>query len=194
MSTGSKIPAILLALALAALAAGCVNTSAQHLAHEYGPLRLPAPTLGTMRNVSLRESVWIGSHPSPADLDLAGRRGIARTIDVSLPVERIGFDVAATCARLGIEYVQVVPGDNEPIPDDEVVDRTLCELRRGDGEPILLFSGSGDRAAMILAVWRAVHGGIEVETAIDEARRSGMKPGAPVEFIRTQVARLSAGA
>lgn len=192
MSNRPTTPAILVALAFAAT--GCINTGAHLVAHEYGPPLLPAPTLGSMRNVSLRESVWIGSHPSPEDLDLAGRRGIARTIDVSLPEERPGFDVAAACERLGIEYVHVIPGSSSAIPDDDVVDRALCELRRCDSEPILLFSGNGDRAAMFLAVWRALDGGIGVDAAIDEARRSGMKPGAPVDFVRTQVARLSFGA
>jgi protein tyrosine phosphatase (PTP) superfamily phosphohydrolase (DUF442 family) len=192
MSTRPTTPAILAVLVFAAT--GCVNTGARLVAHEYGPPLLPAPTLGSMHNVSLRESVWIGSQPSPEDLDLAGRRGIARTIDVSLPEEQPGFDVAAICEKLGIEYVQVVPGGSPPISDDVVVDRTLWELRRCDNAPVLLFSGNGDRAAMLLAVWRAVDGGIAVDAAIDEARRSGMKPGAPVEFVRTQVARLSFGA
>ena len=191
MSDRPTTPAILLALAFAA--SGCVS-SGERLLAQYGPPLLPAPTLGSMRNVTLRESVWIGSHPTFEDLALAERRGIARTIDVSLPEERPGFDVGAACEELGIAYVQVVAGSGSPIPDDEAVDRAIDELRRSESEPVLLFSGSGDRAAMLLAVWRAVDGAIDVDTAIDEARRSGMKPGAPVEFVRTQVARLSAGA
>lgn len=192
MSTRPTTPAILAVFVFAAT--GCINTGARLVAHEYAPPLLSPPTLGSMRNVTLRESVWIGSHPSPEDLDLAGRRGIARTIDVSLPEERPGFDVAAACEKLGIEYVHVSPGDGSRIPDDDAVDRALCELRRSKSEPILLFSGSGDRAAMFLAVWRAIDGGVELDVAIDEARRAGMKPGLPVEFVRTQVARLSRGA
>jgi len=192
MSNRPSALTILVAVAFAT--AGCTSPGSQLVAHEYGPPLLPAPTLGSMRNVSLCESVWVGSHPSPEDLELADRRGIARTIDVSLPEERPGFDVAATCEKLGIEYVQVIPGTGTPIAADDEIDRTLDELRRGGTTSTLLFSGSGDRAAMFLAIWRAVDGGIGVDEAIHEARRSGMKPGAPVEFIRTQVARLSRGA
>lgn len=192
MSNRPSAPTILVAIAFAT--AGCMNPGSQLVAHEYGPPLLPAPTLGSMRNVSLRESVWVGSHPSPEDLELAGRRGIARTIDVSLPEEHAGFDVAATCEKLGIEYVQVIAGSGSPISADDEIDRTLNELRRSGTKSTLLFSGSGDRAAMFLAVWRALDGGIGIDEAIDEARRSGMKPGAPVEFVRTQVARLSRGA
>jgi protein tyrosine phosphatase (PTP) superfamily phosphohydrolase (DUF442 family) len=191
MSTRPSASTILVAIAFAA--AGCTSPASRLVAHEYGPPLLPTPTLGSMRNVSLRESVWVGSHPSPEDLELANRRGIARTIDVSLPEERAGFDVAATCEKLGIEYVQVVPASSSTIPADDEIDRTLSALRRGGTRSTLLFSGSGDRAAMFLAVWRALDGGIGVDEAIHEARRSGMKPGAPVEFIRTQVARLSRG-
>jgi protein tyrosine phosphatase (PTP) superfamily phosphohydrolase (DUF442 family) len=181
--------ALTMLVAVAFATAGCTNLGSRLVAHEYGPPLLPTPTLGSMRNVSLCDSVWIGSHPTPEDLDLADRRGIARTIDVSLPGERLGFDVAAACEELGIEYVQV--GSGSPIPDDGELDRTLEELRRSGDQSILLFSGHGDRAAMILAVWRALDGGIDVDEAIHEARRSGMKPGAPVEFVRMQVARLS---
>jgi hypothetical protein len=169
-----------------------MNPGSRLVAHEYGPPLLPTPTLGSMRNVSLLETVWVGSHPSPEDLDLADRRGISRTIDVSLPGEHAGFDIAEACEKLGIEYVRV--GSGSSIPDDGEIDRTLEELRRGGTQSTLLFSGHGDRAAMILAVWRALDGGIGVDEAIHEARRSGMKPGAPVEFVRTQVARLSHGA
>ncbi|MFN0008505.1 MAG: hypothetical protein ACKVXR_11435 [Planctomycetota bacterium] len=192
MSNRPSAPTIFVAIALAT--AGCMNPGSQLVEHEYGPPLLPTPALGSMRNVALRESVWVGSHPSPEDLDLADRRGISRTIDVSLPQERPGFDVAATCEKLGIEYVQVAPASGSPIPDDGEIDRTLDELRRGGAKSTLLFSGSGDRAAMFLAIWRVLDGGIGVDEAIHEARRSGMKPGAPVEFVRTQVARLSRGA
>jgi hypothetical protein len=192
MST--RLSALTILVAVAFATAGCMNPGSRLVAHEYGPPLLPTPTLGSMRNVSLRESVWVGSHPSPEDLELADRRGIARTIDVSLPAEHPGFDVAAACEELGIEYVQVIAGSGSPIPEDEEIDRALSELRRGGAKSTLLFSGSGDRAAMFLAVWRALDGGIGVDEAIHEARRSGMKPGAPVEFVRTQVARLSRGA
>jgi len=174
-----------------ALAASSCRLGSGLVAHEYAPPLVPAPTLGTMRNVSRCDCVWTGSRPSAADLDLADRRGIARAIDVCSAQEGRGSDLAALCEELGMEYVRVDSGSAAAIPDDEEVDLVLDELRRGDREPTLLFSGSGDRAAMLVAVWRSTDRGIAVEESIEEARRAGMKPGAPVEFVRSQVARLS---
>jgi hypothetical protein len=181
-----------LVAALALAASGCLTAGDRLVAHEYGPPLLPTPSLGSMHNVSVRETVWTGSHPTPEDLDIADRRGIGRALDISLPEEQLGFDVGETCERLGMEYVRLQRGSAGRIPDDEAVDELLEELRRAN-VPTLLFSGNGDRAAMVCAVWRVVECGIPVDEAIDEARRSGMKPGAPVAFVRAQVARLSAG-
>ena len=176
---------------LAHAASGCLTAGDPVVNRSYGGSHLPEPTLGSMRNVSVCDAVWTGSHPTPDDLELADRRGIATAIDLTSPDEWPGYDAAAVCEDLGIDYVRVEVSGDAPIPDG-VVDRALVELRRHDHGSILLFSGSGDRAAMLLAIWRVVDGAVGVDQAIEEARRCGMKPGAPVQFVRIQIARLSA--
>jgi protein tyrosine phosphatase (PTP) superfamily phosphohydrolase (DUF442 family) len=188
MTRRCVLSAILAALALAA--SGCRAAGARVLANEYGPPPASPAALGSMRNVSVSGAVWIGSHPSASDLDLAHRRGIATVIDLSLPEEGQGYDVAATCEGLGIAYVPLGIQSACPIPE-EAVDRALSELRSAQRGPVLMFCGNGGRAAMVFAIWRALDGGIGVEEALVEARRSGMKPGAPEDFVRAQIVRLS---
>ena len=144
-------------------------------------------SLGSMQNVSEIDGVWIGSLPQPADLDLARRRGISVAIDLSLPEEEPGYDLSGTCATHRIAYLHLGSRKNEIA--DESIDRVLAEVRRLDRGPVLIFCTDGSRAAVMFAIWRALDGGIGVEEAIVEARRSGMKPGASESFVRQQVAR-----
>ena len=161
------------------------------VAREYGVPPVVSMELGAMRDVSVSDGVWIGSFPSPADFDLARRRGIETAIDLSLPDESFGFDVAQACRGVDLEYVRIAADGGCPIPDD-AVDRTLAELRRPGRGPVLVFCGNGGRAAMVFAIWLALDRGLPLEEALVEGRRAGMKPGCPEEFVRRQAARLSA--
>jgi protein tyrosine phosphatase (PTP) superfamily phosphohydrolase (DUF442 family) len=146
--------------------------------------------LGSMHNVWVSGDVWIGSHPTPADLDLAHRRGIATAIDLTPLEEGLDDVVAATCAKLGITHVTLDIRRDHLIPN-EAVDRVLAELSKPDRGPVLMFCGDGSRAAMMFAIWRVLHDGVGIEEALVEARRSGMKPGVPESFVRLQIARWS---
>lgn len=151
---------------------------------------LVASDLGQMHNVSRSDAVWFGSLPAPSDLDLAHRRGIVAVIDLSLPEEAPGFDVASACESSRLEFMTLALESDESI-SDQAVDRVLAELRRPYKRPLLMFSGNGGRAAMFFAIYRAVDEGLALETAVIEARRAGMMPGFPEEFVRAQVCRLS---
>ena len=144
-------------------------------------------TLGSMSNVSEIDGVWIGSRPTPADLDLARRRGIGVALDLSPPEDEAGFDLPAACATRRIAYIRLdVKKSGLP---DETIDRVLAELQRPDRGPVLVFCSDGSRAAMMFAIWRALDGGIGVDDAIVEARRSGMRPGVQESFVRLQVGK-----
>lgn len=148
---------------------------------------------GSMHNVSRVGALWIGSYPSPSDLDLAARRGVDVVIDLSAESERPGWDLAAACGRFGIEHVRIGVASPKRVGDEEV-DRCLAALRRAGGRQALLFCAHGDRAAMFLAIHRAADQGLPIADALDEARRAGMKPGLPEAFVRQQVERLAAQA
>jgi hypothetical protein len=177
-----------LTLALALASGGCRAARSVAPPVVVGP-RVHAAEFGSMRNVSRVGALWIGSYPSPSDLDLAARRGVDVLIDLSAPCERPTWDLAAACARLGLDRVDVGVASAKRIGDREV-DRCLEALRSVGARQALLFCTNGDRAAMFLAIHRAADQGLPLEQALDEARRAGMKPGHSEAFVRAQAERL----
>jgi len=180
------IRAFALVLIAACAAIGCRSSSATTLDTNSGP-SANRSSLGSMSNVSEVDGVWIGSRPSPADLDLARRRGIGVALDLSPSGDEAGFDLPAACATRRIAYIRL-EAKKSGLPD-ETIDRVLAELRRPDRGPVLVFCPDGSRAAMMFAIWRALDGGIGIEAAIVEARRSGMRPGVQESFVRLQVGK-----
>ncbi len=176
---------------LAAMAAGCRATRDAVVTLEYGsPPAVLHATFGSMHNVSVSGAFWFGSVPSEDDLDLAERRGIRTVIDLSGPDEAPEFDVASVCATLGMRFVPIDLECRDCL-DDGLVDQVLAELREAHDEPLLLYCTNGSRAAMVFAIYRCIEDGVAIEQALTEARRAGMKPGAPEHFVRRQVDRLT---
>jgi len=180
--------AALLALLLA-FAAGCRSSDSAPPRASYPALE--SSSFGTMRNVSVADQIWFGGSPGEGDLELAQRRGVHAVIDLSSPEEVCPIDVAAVCGALGLAYEKPVIASSDPL-DDELVDQVLELLEREDGEPILMFCGSGSRCATLLAIHRASRIGVPLEEALIEARRAGMRPQDEL-FVREQVQRLAGG-
>jgi len=175
-------------LALLALAA-CESTSQHETTASYP--EIVASSFGEMRNVSVTGSIWFGTTPTIADLELAERRGIERVIDLSTPGEESECDVAGVCGELGLEYLMAA-NDSGDVVADHCVDLVLGWLR--EGQPTLMFDGSGGRCATYVAIHRAADLGVPLEAALVEARRAGMKPGEPEIFVAEQVSRLTSAA
>lgn len=152
---------------------------------------LEVAELGSMRNVSRVGDVWFGSAPNPGDLDLAVRRGVQLVIDLSSPDEKVECDVAVAAGERGLRYLDA--GDTAvELAGDRAVDLVLRELDRANGQPVLLFCGNGGRCAAFVAIRRVARQGVPLEQALVEARRAGMKPGEPEDFVRAQVGRFVA--
>ncbi|MFT5048795.1 MAG: protein tyrosine phosphatase (PTP) superfamily phosphohydrolase (DUF442 family) [Chlamydiales bacterium] len=150
--------------------------------------RLQSSELGDMRNVSAIDGFWIGGLPTVEDLDLAGRRGIVRVIDLRVPGEVLDYDLRAECARLGLGCVSINLRAADDLPDSavDVVLQGLSDPERHT----LMFSGDGSRCAMFFAIHRVVQAGLDLEEGLYEARCAGMQPGGPEDFVRSQVTRL----
>jgi len=145
---------------------------------------------GGMRNVSVAGPIWFGASPSGEDLELARRRGIRLVIDLTRPGEEKPSDVATICQRLGLDYIDAHLPDT-PLPTSESVDYVLQCLTNDEDAPKLMFDGTGGRCAMFLAIYRAADQKVPLEDALTEARRAGMKPGEPEQFVREQYERLT---
>ncbi|MFT7670359.1 MAG: hypothetical protein ACI8X5_003067 [Planctomycetota bacterium] len=168
----------------------CASNSAGVDAQATYPAMV-ASSLGEMRNVSVTGSVWFGASPSDEDLQLASRRGIERVIDLSTPSDAANCNVAKVCAVLGLEYLMASLNPND-LEANHCVDLVMGWLRNDGGAPTLMFDGSGGRCATYLAIYRSVFLKVPLEEALVEARRAGMKPGEPENFVRAQYDRLSA--
>ncbi len=185
--------AILLAAAAAALVAlpACRSLDLSP-EEELGWPELREAELGQMANVHVCGPLWFGSAPARADLELAARRGIEVVIDATSPAEALDYDWARVCERLGLEPVDLEVGEEDL--DAEQVDFFLG-LFGGQsasrlGGDVLLYCGNGQRSATLFAIYRVVLLGVPLELAVHEARRAGMKPGEPEQFVRRQVQRL----
>lgn len=171
-----------------ALCIGCGSTGEVEDEREYP--QIVASSFGDMRNVSVSGSIWFGTAPSVSDLELASRRGITRVIDLSAPTEKSKCDVGPVCGSLQIEYFMAAMNPKD-LTSDHCVDLVLDWLSEETGEPTLMFCGSGSRCATYLAIYRSTVLNVPLEDALVEARRAGMKPGAPEDFVRAQYERLT---
>jgi len=183
----SKIRTLGLLLVATALAAGCRSLDLREPEEQLWPDVVEAE-LGSMLNTHQCGVFWVGGRPSEEDLDLANRRGIKTIVNAATPSECVEYDLAKVCSSYELGIIDLGVSDEGITSAD--VDFFLQQI---DGAPegdVLLFCGNGSRAAMLFAIYRATRVGVPVDEAIVEARRAGMKPGRPEEFIREQVARL----
>ena len=177
-------------LVVAVLLAACQGSPTLSSTPDYPPLE--TDTFGSMRNVFVADGIWLGSTPTWEDLELADRRGVECVIDLSAAGEQTDLDVAAICARFGMEYVLVTQGEGTS-PTDRAVDEVLARFEQAGRGRTLVFCGSGARCVALMAIHRTVVVGVPLERALMEARRAGMIPGDQDAFVRGQVLRLTSG-
>jgi hypothetical protein len=204
MLTHSIRPQICALLGCLVLAFSCAGTPVKKVELPYPAIE--SGSFGEINNISRMGPIWFGAMPCGSDLDLASRRGVQRLVDLSIPPEKGDCSLSVTCQRLGIEFLSagIRP---EGVPSDEAVDLVMGWLAdslvlaadlTGDSLPkqksTLVVDGSGGRSATFLAIFRTVSLGVPLGVALDEARRGGMLPGAPEDFVRSQVERLKATA
>ena len=184
----SNRPSILLAAAtLLALGAACRGPSSEALpATAAEPERAD---LGDLARCFLAEGVYLCSLPDADAFELAQRRGVELVIDLRADAEPLSGDqVAARVVRdLGLVY------EHEPIQadlmDDEHVDHVLDLLAEPREGQVMMFCENGSKAAMLFAIHRAVDRFVPVRVVLEDARQSGMKPGASEEQVRRQISR-----
>lgn len=148
----------------------------------------PPATYGPAEGLELTNAStfggWtFGGQPSEADLATLAERGVTKVIDLRMPQEDRGYDEAAVCADLGLEYV-ALPFSPASIEDAQV-DGILAELNEG-GET-LLHCASGNRVQLFFAMHRVLEDGVESEVAIADGIEHGLKEGV-ADLVRTLLA------
>ena len=185
--TPAPLPFRLAALALALALGACGSTSTKQDAPKWP--ELAAAELGSMRNVSVSNGLWIGGSPSEQDLDLASRRGIRRVISLCTRDESPSYDLRTVGQRLGLEVHEIGPRDSDLLGDG-CVDRSLSLLSTTGTVKTLMFCLDGSRCAAVFAIHRVVQEGMPLEDALFEARRAGLRQD-DVEKVEHHVRRLA---
>ena len=128
--------------------------------------------------------VITGGQPTRAQLEAFQAAGGRLVIDVRDPMEQRPFDEPAVARELGLTYVNVPvsPGATS----DEKMNALLETLRTHDGEPTLFHCASGNRVGGPLIAWLMLDKGMDQETAVGHAMRSGLRSAEYLEWgVRT---------
>lgn len=123
--------------------------------------RQPLPNLAT------------AGQPGPAHFEALRTAGTQVVLDIRDPMEPRPFDEPETVRGLGMEYVNVpvVQG----MLDDEMLDRTLAELRRNAGRPTLLHCASANRVGGVLIPYFILDQGMSEDEAVEAAMTVGLR-------------------
>ena len=147
--------------------------------------------MGGVTRCYVVDRIYVCSIPDESDLELAQRRGVELVIDLreEIPTGPDAFDVERGLRDLGLPYEWI------PLPDGGIsnasVDRAIELLAAEDRGQVLMFSDTGARGAMLLAIYRSSVLGVSRLEALEDARRFGMKPGASEQQVRQQMIRLA---
>ena len=150
---------------------------------------LEASTFGAMRNVSKCERIWFGGALTNEDVELARRRGVQSILDLSFSDEELGFDLGQACSEHGLALYHPNLLGPEDLTDRNA-EVALDLLRDPARQPLLVVCSSGSNGAAFFALWRTLDHGMPLAEALEEARRSGMRPGPLEAYVREQAERL----
>jgi len=132
--------------------------------------------LGSTVNVHRSGDVYLSGQFQPEDIDALQAAGIKRVISLRTPGE-IDWDEQAVLEAAGIEFIEVPFRKPESLDDD-----VFAEIRGLLSDPsgrTLLHCGSANRVGGIWLPFRVLDQGVDLETALEEARSVGLK----AEFI-----------
>ena len=124
--------------------------------------------------------------PTAEELAAFAAEGYGLVLDMRTAGEDRGFDEAATAAALGMEYRNL--GFREP---DTLTDDLLAQFIESVGStdgPVLLHCKSGNRSAGTWLAWRVLGEGVDLETALPEARSMGLRNEAYADRVREFIA------
>ncbi len=178
----------LVALTLGSLAA-CRTAHDAPRPATGAPLELVEESCGGVKPLTAFGVLHLAGQPSPAALEELARRGVRMVVNMRHDSEPIGYDERAAVEALGMAY-EHRPWNGAKQLDDRVFGeyRAVFSSAR---EPTLVHCGSANRVGAVWIAWRVLDGGVELESAVAEARRIGLTSAEYEAQARDYVARLS---
>lgn len=167
----------------AALCAGAVGCALRHEPPQ--PSVLEPAQIGSVAPAHVFGRAYLTGQPTPEDLAAARAQGVVSVINLRQPDE-LDFDEAGAVRDLGMQYHN--PGFREP---DSLTDAKLDEIRallRDAAErPVLMHCASANRVGAVWLAHRVLDDGVDLTTALDEAREVGLHSAPLEERVRAYI-------
>ena len=128
--------------------------------------------LGDVKNVHRSGNLIFSGQFSSDDLQAMKLLGIQRVISLRNESE-IDFDEAKAVADADLEFQRVPFATEEALTDD--VFHEVRDLLRDDSQKTLLHCGSANRVGGVWLTYRVLDQGVEVDTALAEAKKMGLR-------------------
>lgn len=145
--------------------------------------------LADTKNVSAFDGLVLAGQPTVQGLEAARNLGVKAVLNSRKDAEmaKLDFDERAVALGLGMTYTWLPWNGAEELTDD-VLDRTR-EFLRTAPRPALYHCASANRVGAGFAAWRALDHGVDLDTALAEGKRVGMRTEAYEPIVRAYVAR-----
>jgi ubiquinone/menaquinone biosynthesis C-methylase UbiE/protein tyrosine phosphatase (PTP) superfamily phosphohydrolase (DUF442 family) len=159
------------------------------------PAAVESSALGQTRNVHRCGQLYCAGQFTPEDVSLLKETGIQRVISLRTEGE-VDWDQEAALQEAGIELIKIPFRSPESLTD-EIFDRVRELL--GDKQEVTLFHcGSANRVGGVWLAHRVLDDGVELETALEEAKQIGLRTKAyeekALDYIRRKKKELEQGA
>ncbi len=147
--------------------------------------------LGDTDNVfQVGKEIVLAGQPAEEDFSTLSRAGYKRILNLYRGGDT-PLDEASICRRLGLDY-RHLPFDDETELNDEIFHQVRIALLDSSNTPVFVHCKTNDRVAAVWAAYRTLDQGINLETAIKEAKAMGLKTDGYVAKLRTYVSKMTA--
>ncbi|MDA8564295.1 sulfur transferase domain-containing protein [Mariniblastus sp.] len=148
-------------------------------------------SLGDAKNVHRLENLFFSGQFSADDLQEIKAAKVDRIITLRTDGE-LDWDERAAVEDAGLEFEQVPVAGADGLTD-EAIDK-VRGLLKDKSKPTLLHCGSANRVGGVWLTWRVLDEGVDVETAIEEAKTIGLRSPAIQKKALGYIERKQAGA
>ena len=157
-------------------ASTCMAQTAEEKQSETKPNAIEKSELGTTKNVHCAGNLFFGGQFARGDIPLFLEQEITRVITLRTDGE-IDWDEQQAIEAVEIEFIKIPFRSPESLTDD-VFDQ-VRELLKDQTRKTLFHCGSANRVGGVWLPYRVLDEGVDLETALEEAREIGLR----TEFI-----------
>ena len=134
--------------------------------------KVEAVELGTTRNCHVCGNLFLAGQPQPDDIQELKKKGIECVITLRF-ADEIDWNEKTAVTDAGLKYVSIPFGGDETLTDD--VFARVRELLNDQQTKTLLHCGSANRVGGVWLACRVLDQGVDLETAVREAKQVGLR-------------------